>query len=275
MDQRIYHLPEEYDLEHAKREPDIGFYTELARRWRPKRILELGCGTGRVTIPLAEGVGAFCKSIVGLDREPAMLSAAQRKAAQSPAKAKKLRWILADMRTWRSDEPFDLVIAPCSTLCHLPTVEDQLNTWDTAFLNLNVGGRFIADVSLADFAVFAESLQNPPRAIVQVDNDTRAGAGQRLVRYKAVVYHAPEQRATVRHFYDEFSSDGNPARFISDYEAHVYYPRELELLFRMNGFTVESVWGDYHRGGLENRSRVLVMVGFKQSGVSKRRQAVR
>jgi len=266
MDERIYHLPEEYDLEHAEREPDIDFYIALARRWRPKRILELGCGTGRVTIPLAQAVGVFCEVIVGLDREPAMLSAAERKASQFAEAAKQIRWIQGNMSTWRDQTPFDLIIAPCSALCHLLTIEDQLRVWHTAALNLNIGGRFVADVSTADFAILAESLQNPPRAIVQLDSDTHSAAGsrKRLVRYKTVLYSACDQHASVRYLYDEFSGNGNPERFLSDYECHVYYPRELELLFRMSGFAIESTWGDYHERLLENDSRVMVMVGVKQ-----------
>lgn len=263
MDERIYRLPEEYDLEHAEQEPDIGFYISLAKRWRPKRILELGCGTGRVTIPLAAATTDFCECITGIDVQPEMLAAAQRKAGKV-AGAERIQWTAGDFRTWRSGEPFDLVIAPCSTLCHALTIEDQLNAWRNAFLNVNNGGHFIADVSTAEFGLFAESLQNPPRATVQIDSDTRSGPHKRLVRYKTVVYDAPEQRMSVRYLYDEFSDDGNPSRFISDYEGHVYYPRELELLFRTTGFLLESIWGDYQEGKLKNRSRVIVMAGVKQ-----------
>ena len=264
MDERIYQLPEEYDLEHAKREPDIGFYIRLAQRWRPKRILELGCGTGRVTIPLAASAADFCESITGVDLQPEMLSAARRKAAKI-ADAERIQWAQGDFRSWRGDSPFDLIIAPCSTLCHALTIADELNAWRTAFLNLNIGGRFIADVTAAEFGLFAESLQNPPRTTVQIDNDTHADRHKRLVRYKSVVYHAAEQRTTVRYLYDEFLDGSSPSRFISDYEGHVYYPRELQLLFRMSGFSLESVWGDYQEVELENRSRVIIMVGVKQT----------
>lgn len=264
MDERIYHLPDEYDLEHAKREPDIEFYIALARRWRPERILELGCGTGRVTIPLAAATKDFCESVTGIDSQPEMLAAARRKAEKAPGSAGRIHWTTGDMRTWRGNGPFDLIIAPCSTLCHALTIDDQLSTWRTAFLNLNDGGRFIADVNTAEFGLFAESLQDPPRATVQIDNDTRSGARKRQVRYKTVVYHAADQRAAIRYLYDEFSGEGNPSRFISDYEGHVYYPRELELLFRTTGFSVESVWGNYQEGKLENRSRVIIVVGIKQ-----------
>jgi hypothetical protein len=61
--------------------------------------------------------------------------------------------------------------------------------------------------------------------------------------------------------YDEFSDGGKPGRFISDYECHVYYPRELQLLFRLNGFAIESMWGDYRQGPVENSSRALVWWG--------------
>jgi len=70
--------------------------------------------------------------------------------------------------------------------------------------------------------------------------------------------------AAVHYFYDQFANAAGPERFLSDYQRHVYYPRELELLFRLAGFKVEAVWGDYGQSPLEHRSRVLVMVGMKE-----------
>ncbi len=64
-------------------------------------------------------------------------------------------------------------------------------------------------MNAADFAVFAESLQSLPRAILQIDNDTTFSGAEEcklMLRYKTVVYSAPEQRAKVRYFYDEFSN---------------------------------------------------------------------
>ena len=42
------------DLEHLGDSDDIDFYVSLARKLKPRKILELGCGTGRITLPLAE-----------------------------------------------------------------------------------------------------------------------------------------------------------------------------------------------------------------------------
>ena len=45
----LYKHPEEYDREHLGDDEDIGFYLSLSRRLAPRKVLELGCGTGRIT----------------------------------------------------------------------------------------------------------------------------------------------------------------------------------------------------------------------------------
>jgi ubiquinone/menaquinone biosynthesis C-methylase UbiE len=63
----LYKHPEEYDLEHLGDSDDIDFYVSLARKLKPRRILELGCGTGRITLPLAEEGARLGFEVVGLD----------------------------------------------------------------------------------------------------------------------------------------------------------------------------------------------------------------
>lgn len=268
MDEPIYHHPKLYDLEHGRPEPDIEFYVRLAQEWRPARLLELGCGTGRITLPLASAPHKSNLSITALDLSAEMLQAARRKSSETGAPtAANLNWIEADLRTWRSPERYDLILSPCGTLCHLLALEDQLTAWRTAYLNLNAGGRFVADVSMPNLPAFAESMQNPPRALLEWDRDTSGsdddGDDRRLIRCKALLYDAASQQASVRFFYDKIREQEEPERFLSDYERHVYFPRELELLFRSSGFLIESVWGDYSRGALRNDSRNLIMVGVK------------
>ncbi len=45
----IYQRPDDYDLEHTGDDQDVRFYCRLASRLAPSRVLELGCGSGRVT----------------------------------------------------------------------------------------------------------------------------------------------------------------------------------------------------------------------------------
>jgi len=50
----LYKHPEQYDREHLADEEDIGFYVSLGRKLCPRKLLDLGCGTGRTTLPLAQ-----------------------------------------------------------------------------------------------------------------------------------------------------------------------------------------------------------------------------
>src|ERR1700744_5734604 len=69
----LYKHPEEYDLEHLGYTEDIEFYVSTVKKYRPFRLLELGCGTGRITLPLAETGAELGVDVTGLDNEPEML----------------------------------------------------------------------------------------------------------------------------------------------------------------------------------------------------------
>jgi ubiquinone/menaquinone biosynthesis C-methylase UbiE len=115
---------------------DVPFYLELAREAAAlgQPVLELGCGTGRVTIPIAQaGV-----EVVGLDNAPAMLNVARRKAA---AAALDVRWVQGDMRSFALDQRFGLVIIPFRSFLHLLTEADQLNCLACIRKHLLPGGR--------------------------------------------------------------------------------------------------------------------------------------
>ena len=269
----ICERPGDYDLEHEGDDEDVTFYVRLLDRWRPRRVLELASGTGRVTIPLARAAVRSEAEIVGLEREGPMLEEAFRKrAALDPRERAGLSFIAADMRDWRTPEPFDLVIAPCSSLSHLLTVEDQIAAWRAASDNLRDGGRFIADLTMPNLAAYADSMQTPPRAFVEIDVDARDPRTRtRLLRYKTTRYVPHEQRAEIRFLYDRFPDDEGVERYVSDFDCHVYFPREVELLFRITGFSIETWFGDYGCRRLRATSRQLIGVGRKggsRSGVT-------
>lgn len=262
MAESIYARPADYDLEHAGDDGDVRFYERLVERFEARRVLELGCGSGRVTIPLARLAGRLDFTLVGIDLSNDMLSEAARKAGDLPSNLqRRLALEKGDLRTWTSSRPFDLIIVPCSTLSHLLALDDQIATWRRAHDNLQAGGRFVADVLMPPLPVYAESMQQPPRAVLEMDIDSTGPDGARLIRYKATHYLPHEQRASVHFLYDAFDRSASAERFISDFESHVYFPRELELLFLNAGFEIDARWGDYAFRGLRETSRQIVMVG--------------
>jgi SAM-dependent methyltransferase len=165
---QIYQRPEEYDLEHVGDEDDVRFYVDLARSLKPKLVLELACGTGRITIPIAEEGATSGFSVVGLDAEATMLKTATERASRLSAPAReRIRLVRGEMRKWHTHDLFDLIIVPCSSITHLLELKDQLEVWRRAFQNLAAGGRFAVEAPMPNFSAYADSFANPPRALVR------------------------------------------------------------------------------------------------------------
>jgi SAM-dependent methyltransferase len=262
----IYERPRDYDLEHEGDEEDVGFYLRLLARWQPRRVMELAAGSGRVTVPLACAAAPRGIQIVGIERNGPMLEAAMRKRAGLDDDVRRcLTFMTGDMRAWRTEQPFDLVIAPCSSLSHLLTLDDQMAAWRCAWESLADGGRFVVDLTMPNLAAYSDSMQTPARTFVELDIDARdPNTGTRLLRYKTTRYLPHEQRAEIRFLYDRFPDPSHVDRYVSDFDCHVYYPREVELLFRYTGFAVEAWFGDYAMRPLRTWSRQLIGVGLKR-----------
>ena len=122
--------------------PDVEFYVDEALSARGP-VLELGCGTGRVLIPIARaGV-----SIAGLDSSATMLSYCKAKLAAEPAYVQtKVELFESDMRAFDLQRKFALITIPFRPFQHLLTVEDQLACLASIRRHLERGGRLILDI---------------------------------------------------------------------------------------------------------------------------------
>lgn len=260
----IYERPDLYELEYAESdEEDVRFFTRALARLRPTRVLELACGSGRITYALAAALRAT--DIVGVDSSRDMLDRAEElRASNGAAGSNRLTFLEGDMRTWAGDGSFfDAVVIPCCSVSHLLTLNDRRQTWATAFRLLRPGGHFIVDVRAPDLATLAESQRVKPRAFVDLDIDaTRQSCGEdaRLLRCTATTYEPHLQRANVRLVYDKFDAQALTERYVTDYHNHIYFPAELELLFIVSGFEIAHQYGDYSFGAFGRTSPFVITV---------------
>jgi SAM-dependent methyltransferase len=263
----IYKRPEEYDLEHHGDDEDTSFYLALARDLRPRRILELGCGTGRITLPLARQGVRDGFAVVGLDNQPEMLRrAVQSRDQADPDTRRGLSYVKADMLTWRSDSPFDLILIPCGSLSHVLELEAQIRLFRRCYDNLAPGGRFVAEVNMPNMAAYMDSFHIPPRAPIEIDLDTKNETeGTRLIRRKTTSYSSDNQLAEIRFLYEKYKDGSAVKSYIDDFASHVFFPRELALLFIHTGFTIEGTLGDYHGRDLNAQSPLIITIGKKMS----------
>lgn len=264
----LYKHPEEYDLEHLGDSEDVEFYVSLVQRLRPLKVLELGCGTGRITLPLAEQAARLGFEVVGLDNQAEMLETASNRQLQAPPEVReRLRLLHADMRTWQAESTFDLIVIPCSSISHLLTLQDQLDVWNLCRRNLRPGGRFLIEITMPNMAIFADSFNVPPRALVEIDVDKwDESDGVRFIRRKTSRYLSHEQCAQTRFLYEKYKNGRAVDGYIDDFVGHVFFPRELQLLFIHTGFEIEHTFGDYRSGPLKPNSPLIIMIGKMAGG---------
>jgi 2-polyprenyl-3-methyl-5-hydroxy-6-metoxy-1,4-benzoquinol methylase len=115
------------------------FYIEQARG-SGGRVLELGCGSGRLTIPIAQkGI-----DIVGADLSPSMLQSAR---AKGTAAGLQIPFVQTDMRQFDLGARFSTILIPGNSLLHLLTIKDLKQCFASVRRHLAPGGKLVFDVS--------------------------------------------------------------------------------------------------------------------------------
>ena len=135
----------DWECEHVagRRDQDVDFYAGLASS-AGTRILELACGTGRVSVPLAERLpGAW---VLGLDHDRHMLARAARRATAS-SRAGRVALVQADMRAFAFAHPCDVVAVPYNSLQLLTGAGDAAACLAAAGACLSPGGVLALEVT--------------------------------------------------------------------------------------------------------------------------------
>jgi SAM-dependent methyltransferase len=110
-------------------------------------VLELGCGTGRVTLPLAAGL-----DVVAIDRSPPMLRRLVQKA-EALGLAGRIKTAVADMSRLCLDTHFGAILCPYSAFGYLIELEDRDRMLATVRGALSPGGVFLLDMFIPDPAL--------------------------------------------------------------------------------------------------------------------------
>jgi SAM-dependent methyltransferase len=175
-----------YDLIQTGLPGEAEFYVyEAALRRVP--TLELGCGTGRIAIPMAmSGV-----DVTGLDNSPAMLElCAEKLACVAPVKGR-LRLAEADMRAFRLRRKFGLIVMPYRAFMHCLTPDEQLACLHCVREHLAEGGECILNVWAAT-----------PGALGPLRGQARGGRLRKMGTHTAT-----RGRATLTHYADTWRDD--------------------------------------------------------------------
>jgi SAM-dependent methyltransferase len=239
-----------YDLDTAEVVDDLPFWLALARRTGGP-VLEIGCGTGRVLIPLAEAG----LDVVGVDISPAMLAIARDKVFGAGVAAK-VELIQADALRLQLGRTF-----PC------------------AFIALNSFGHFVEpgepEIALARLrhhlepgGMLALDLPNPmPGAFgdtsgVLIHDYTRPGPSseRHTVKLRSQAIDPIEQVIEVSCLYDEVGAAGEVRRTLASFDLRYFYRNELRLLLERAGLVLEATYGSYDLEPLDEASERFIAI---------------
>jgi SAM-dependent methyltransferase len=233
-------------------EGDLPLYLELARE-RGRRVLEIGCGSGRVLVPLARA--GF--EVVGIDVSPHMLALAQAKLDATPGAHARL--IQADMRDFRLERAdFDLAIVAVKSFAYLTEPDDQLRALTCMRAHLRPGGLLAMDFlhPLPDW-IAAKPGSMKDDLLQRVPD-----RGFTLSRIESVVStDLARQVRVIRSAYEVIADSGSPVtkRFV-EWPYRWTHRFEAEHLLERAGFMVEAVYGGYQREAFTSSSTAMVFL---------------
>jgi SAM-dependent methyltransferase len=235
FDPRLYgaRWAEMYDEWHTGMMDDVGAVATLAELADGGPLLELGVGTGRLAVPLAEKG----HEVVGVDVSEDMLAELEKKGSTVTA-------VVGDMTTVALEREFAVVYIAFNSIFVLSTQQDQVRAFRNAAAHLRPGGRFVLETV--------------------VTQNAKPGDTSRF----RVAKVEPDRLTVVAGVYDPVTSYHQGTWVIFEPDGTKFYPidgrsvthHEMDLMAQLAGLELEHRWSDWQRGTFDGDSRLHISV---------------
>jgi SAM-dependent methyltransferase len=211
-------------------EPAVDFIAQLARGGR---ALELGIGTGRIALPLAQrGV-----PVHGIELSKAMVA----KLCAKPG-GRDIDVTIGDFATARVDETFSVAYLVFNTIMNLTTQAEQVACFRNVAAHLEPGGCFVIEVGVPDL----QRLPPGERFVVFDGSEAHWGIDEYDVANQGLISHHFEVRG------DKVEKSSGPFRYV--------WPSELDLMAQLAGMNLRDRWAGWKREPFTSDSRQHVSV---------------
>jgi SAM-dependent methyltransferase len=231
---------------------DIPFYIHYAKSLGGE-VLELGCGTGRVSLALAKaGI-----SVTGLDLSEDMLEIFHRKLDSQPALKNKIQIVNGNMANFRFDNKFSLIIAPFRAFQALTEPTDIENALLCIKSHLTENGVFIVNVFkpngvLDESWCYEEKTQWERFDEASGYHVTKKHWGDKIDTVNQVIYP--------HYAYYITEKSGETKRITDDLALKYYYEQQLENVVVDAGFVIQEKFGWYDKRSIGEANRELIFV---------------
>lgn len=223
---------------------DLEFYKQWLPKNKEARILELCCGTGRLTIPIA----AKGYNITGVDITNSMLQQAKDKAEKA---ALKINFIEADIRNLSLPEKYDFIFIPFNSIHHLYKNEDLFKALKVVKNHLKPEGKFLLDCFNPNIQFIVEGEKNQNKIAEYKTSDGREILIKQIMKYE----NTTQINRIEWHYYinGKFNS-------IQNLDMRLFFPRELNFYLEANGFNIIKKFGNFNEQPFTNTSEKQIFV---------------
>lgn len=244
-----------WELLHRGHKGDKLFYRRVCRG--AQRVLELGCGYGRLLPFLAEGAA----EVVGLDSHPGLLArAAEGLSALPPRLAARVRLVAGDMRGPLPAGPFDRIVLPYNALfCLLSAADQQACLAAARAVASGPEARLVLDAYVIDEA----ALDADPDPAGDADEEehvlTILTAEGRVDVFEQNV-ELPDQRIDALYRLEVTPEEPEPPRTLRQRVGHRFLlPAQIEGVLAAAGWRLVSLDGGFRGGRFTSRSGLMVV----------------
>jgi SAM-dependent methyltransferase len=237
----------------TQRRHDVAFYANTAKKYGDP-VLELGCGTGRITVAIAEAG----YRIVGLDISGKMLERAAYKRAHMRREAReRLHLVQEDMAQFELGERFRTVVIPFRPFQHLLETDRQMECLNCVRKHLAPGGHLILDFFQTD----PERMHDPMFETEALLTEYDLPDGRHVALSERVAsFHRALQQNDVEMIFEVTYAGGKQERLVMAWSLRYFFRYEVEHLLARCGFRLEAVYGDFDGSPLADASPEMIFV---------------
>jgi SAM-dependent methyltransferase len=245
-----------YEAAYAAKEDlvDLPFYLDLAQP-SPGPILEIGCDTGRVLLPIArQGI-----EIHGVDNSLPMLGILRKTLANEPDDVRqRVNLQEGDMRDFRLGAQYPLVIIPFRPMQHIHTVSDQVSALRTAASQLTDNGILAFDVFYPKF----ESITSRMGEEVEEMEWSLNGDAETIVRryFKKESVDKIVQIFTFTFIYRTFRAGELIVEETEAFQLSYFTYPHLRALFLLAGLEPVAEYGSFAKAPLDDTSEQMIFL---------------
>ncbi len=233
---------------------DTGFYLDYARMQRGS-ILEVACGTGRVTIPLAEAG----YEVVGLDLSLPMLSIFRRKLASLDERvARRIRLEQADMADFDLGRRFDLIVVPFRAFQALGSDEQARSALLCMKRHLSDRGLLIIDLFKPTWRMeeswasgeealdWVKTVEETGETVVRTEIRRKIDTARQII-YPEIIYYVEK-------------ASGERKKIVEALALRYYYEYQMQVHLACVGLEVVETFGGYDRRSTEGGSELIFVI---------------